>query len=131
MGRLGRVSAHEAIRSQRYRQAVQVLEACLSEGILSDEISDLIQFARHEAHREERNALIETSAARAHALINQGSYDQVISLLEPVVAEYDDPALRALGHDRCTGGGGSRGQEVLRIESRTRVSESNALHRFC
>jgi hypothetical protein len=86
--------AHEAIRSQRYRDAVQVLESCHSEGILSDEITDLLEFARHEARREEKNALIETTVARAHALIRQGSYDDVISLLEPVVAQYDDPSLR-------------------------------------
>jgi len=88
--------AHEAIRSQRYREAVQVLEACHAEGILSDEITDLLEFARHEARREERNALIETTAAKAHALIRQGSYDQVISLLEPVLAQFDDPVLRAV-----------------------------------
>jgi tetratricopeptide (TPR) repeat protein len=88
--------AHEAIRSQRYREAVQVLEACHSEGILSNEITDLLEFARHEARREERSALIETTAAKAHALIGQGSYDQVISLLEPVVSQYDDPSLRVV-----------------------------------
>jgi serine/threonine-protein kinase len=86
--------AHEAIRSQRYREAVQVLEVCHSEGILSEEITDLLEFARHEARREERSALIETTVAKAHALIGQGSYDQVISLLEPLVAQYDDPSVR-------------------------------------
>jgi len=88
--------AHEAIRSQRYREAVQVLESCLSEGILSDEITDLIEFARHEAHRQERSALIEATIAKANALVSQGAYDQVISVLEPVLVKYDDPALRGV-----------------------------------
>ena len=86
--------AHEAIRSQRYREAVQVLEACHSEGIFTEDMTDLLEFARHEARREERDALIETTSTKAQALIGEGSYDQVISLLEPVVAQYDDPSLR-------------------------------------
>ena len=88
--------AHEAIRSQRYREAVQVLEACHSEGIFSDEMTDLLEFARHEARRKERDALIETTVAKSQALISQRSYDEVIALLEPVVAQYDDPSLRVV-----------------------------------
>ena len=88
--------AHEAIREQRYRKAVQILEACHAEGILSDEITDLLEFARHEAGREERNALIEATAAKAQTLIGQRSYDQAISLLEPVVAQHDDASLRVV-----------------------------------
>ena len=88
--------AHEAIRSQRYREAVQVLESCVAEGIPSDEITDLLEFARHEARRQERSTLIETTIAKANALIGQGSYDHVISLLEPVLAQYDDPSLRII-----------------------------------
>ncbi len=88
--------AHEAIRSQRYWEAVQVLEACHSEGIFSDEITDLLEFARHEARREERSAAVETALAKARALIAQGSYDQAIALLEPALAQMDDPSLRVL-----------------------------------
>jgi len=86
--------AHEAIRSQRYGEALQVLETCQAEGIFSNEISDLVEFASNEARRQERNALIETTVARAQALIGQGAYDQVISLLEPLLAQYDDSTLR-------------------------------------
>jgi serine/threonine protein kinase len=105
--------AHEAIRSQRYREAVQVLEACHSEGVLSDEVTDLLEFARHEARREERSALIETTAAKAQALISQGSYDQVISLLEPVVAQYDDPSLKVVLEKARS----ERHSEQLRLQS--------------
>lgn len=105
--------AHQAIRSQRYHEAVQVLESCLSEGILSDEITDLLEFARHEARREERSALIETTAAKAHALISQGSYDQVISLLEPILAQYDDPSLRVVLEKARS----ERHSEQLRLQS--------------
>jgi serine/threonine-protein kinase len=105
--------AHEAIRSHRYREAVQVLEACHSEGILSDEVTDLLEFARHEARREERNALIEMTVAKAHALIRQGSYDQVISLMEPVVAQYDDPSLRVVLEKARS----ERNSEQLRLQA--------------
>jgi len=105
--------AHEAIRSQRYREAVQVLEACHAEGIFSEDMTDLLEFARHEARREERNALIETTEAKAQALISQGSYDQVISLLGPVVAQYDDPSLRVVLEKARS----ERHSEQLRIQS--------------
>jgi eukaryotic-like serine/threonine-protein kinase len=105
--------AHEAIRSQRYREAVQVLEACHSEGLFSEEMTDLLEFARHEARREERNALVETAAAKAQALISQGSYDQVIALLEPLVAQYDDPSLRVVLEKARS----ERHSEQLRLQS--------------
>lgn len=105
--------AHEAIRSGRYREAVQVLEACHSEGVFSEEMTDLLEFARHEARREERDALIETTAAKAQALISQGSYDQVISLLEPVVKQYDDPLLRVVLEKARS----ERHSQELRIQS--------------
>jgi tetratricopeptide (TPR) repeat protein len=105
--------AHEAIRSQRYREAVQILENCVSEGILAEETADLLEFARHEACRVERSALIESTAAEAHTLFSQGSYDQAISLLEPVLAKYDDPALRVMLEKVCS----ERDSEQRRIES--------------
>ncbi len=105
--------AHEAIRSQRYREAVQVLEASHSEGIFSEEMTDLLEFARHEGCRQERDALIETTAAKAQALISQGSYDQVISLLEPVVAQYDEPSLRVVLEKARS----ERHSQELRIQS--------------
>jgi hypothetical protein len=59
-------------------------------------MTGLLEFARQEALQAEQKALIETAATQAHALMNQGSYSQVISLLEPVVTQSNDPALRIL-----------------------------------
>lgn len=88
--------AHEAINGRQYWQAVRLLETCQADGIFSDEITELLEFARHEAAQQHRESLVEASFAQAQAFIKKGDYRAVIDLLEPVVEQTNDVSMRAL-----------------------------------
>jgi len=88
--------AHEAIAQGQYRQAVRLLETCQADGIVSPEISELLEFARHEAEQQHRESLVETTFAEAQGLLAKGSYEAAIRLLEPVVQQTNDVSMRTL-----------------------------------
>ncbi len=88
--------AHKAISQGQYRQAVRLLETCQADGIVSAEISELLEFARHEAEQQQRESLVETTFAEAQGLLAKGSYEAAIRLLEPVVEQTNDVSMRTL-----------------------------------
>ncbi|MGC2057059.1 MAG: protein kinase [Candidatus Sulfotelmatobacter sp.] len=88
--------AHEAIEQRQYRQAVRLLETCQADGIFSGEITELLEFARHEAEQQQRESLVESSFAEAQALLAKGAYTEAIRFLEPVVKQTNDVSMRAL-----------------------------------
>jgi eukaryotic-like serine/threonine-protein kinase len=88
--------AHEAINQRQYRQAVRLLETCKADGIFSDEIGELLDFARHEAEQQQRESLVESSFAEAQGLLAKGAYAAAIRFLEPVVQQTNDVSMRAL-----------------------------------
>ncbi|MGA9389257.1 MAG: protein kinase [Candidatus Sulfotelmatobacter sp.] len=88
--------ANKAISQSQYRQAVRLLETCQADGIVSAEISELLEFARHEAEQQERESLVETIYAEAQGLLAKGSYEAAIRLLEPVVQQTGDVSMRVL-----------------------------------
>jgi eukaryotic-like serine/threonine-protein kinase len=88
--------ANEALNRRQYREAVRLLETCQAEGVFSDEMRGLLEFARHEAQREQRESVIEASLGQAQTLMTKGAYQAAIRLLEPVVRDTDDLALRNL-----------------------------------
>ncbi len=88
--------AHEAINQHQYRQAVRLLETCQADGIFSDDIAELLEFARHEADQQQRESLMEKSFAEAQGLLAKGAYLEAIRRLEPVVQQTGDVSMRAL-----------------------------------
>jgi serine/threonine-protein kinase len=76
--------AHEALSAGRYREALRVLEDCQKEGILSPEISELMDFAREEADQGLKSSPIEALLERAQGLMTRGAYAEVVDLLEGV-----------------------------------------------
>jgi len=88
--------ANEALNKRKYREAVRLLETCQAEGVFSDEMRGLLEFARHEASRERRDSAVEATLSQAQALLSKGSYDAAIKFLEGAIAETDDVALRNL-----------------------------------
>ncbi|MFZ0417413.1 MAG: protein kinase [Candidatus Sulfotelmatobacter sp.] len=88
--------AHEAINQRQFRQAVRLLETCQADGIFSGEITELLEFARHEADQQQRESLVETTFAEAQGLLAKGAYVAAIRLLEPVVQKTSDVSMRAL-----------------------------------
>jgi serine/threonine protein kinase len=88
--------AHEAMNGRKYSEAVKLLESCHAEGIFSDEVSELLDYARHEAEQQQRRALVEKSFVQAQALLADGAYDAVIDLLEPILQRTEEGSLRTL-----------------------------------
>lgn len=88
--------ANEALNKRKYREAVRLLETCQAEGVFSDEMRGLLEFARHEASRDQRDSAVEAALSQAHALLSKGSYDAAIKFLEAAIGETDDLALRNL-----------------------------------
>jgi len=88
--------AHKAIHQSQYRQAVTLLETCQADGMFSAEITELLEFARHEAEQQQRESLVKTIFAEAQGLLAKGSYEAAIRLLEPVVQQTNDVSMRAL-----------------------------------
>jgi serine/threonine-protein kinase len=86
--------ANEALNKRKYREAVRLLESCQAEGVFSDEMRGLLDFARHEASREQRESLAEESLGQAQSLMSQGAYEETIKLLDPLVTQNGDPALK-------------------------------------
>jgi serine/threonine-protein kinase len=90
------VLANQALDQKHYREAVRLLEACQTQGAFSDEMTGLLDFARHEAHREQRGAHIESTLNQAQGLVAKQAYAEAIRLLEPAVRQTDDLALKEL-----------------------------------
>jgi eukaryotic-like serine/threonine-protein kinase len=85
--------AHEALSRGNYIEALRLLEACQKEGVVSPEITELIDFARQEADRGQRNSQIQALLSQAHDLMERGSYAEVVDLLSGVKQE---PATASL-----------------------------------
>ena len=90
------VLANQALDQKHYREAVRLLEACQAQGAFSDEMTGLLDFARHEAHREQRTTQIEATLSQAQGLVAKQAYSEAIRLLEPAVEQTDDLALKEL-----------------------------------
>ncbi len=88
--------ANEALNKRNYREAVRLLETCQAEGAFSDEMRGLLDFARHEATREQRDSVVEGTLTQAQALMAKGAYEDTIKLLDPVVSQTGDVGLKNL-----------------------------------
>jgi hypothetical protein len=81
--------AHEALSARRYWEALRLLEDCQSQGSLSAEISELMDFARREANRGLTNSSLESwertvrSALESAELLRaREQYAEAVRLLE-------------------------------------------------
>jgi hypothetical protein len=90
------LQAREALDQKLYAEAVEILERCQSEGVPSDEIVELLAFARQEASQRDHQQFVETSCLEAQALISHEDYDSAIALLETTLRQSESPELRKL-----------------------------------
>ncbi len=88
--------AREAIKSDRDADAVHILEFCRREGIATDEIDSLLDFARQEEGEHRRQNILRSRIEQAHALIGDSAFDEAITFLEDPLQQNDDAALRLL-----------------------------------
>ncbi len=85
--------AHEALSKGNYIDALRLLEACQKEGVVSPEIAELIDFARQEADRGQKNTQIQGLLRQAQDLMAHGAYADVVDLLGAIKQE---PATASL-----------------------------------
>jgi len=90
------LKAREALAGGQYADAVHILEGCQAEGIATEEIGSLLEFALREEEKHRSEALLRSRAAQAQALIDASAYDEAIAFLEGALKENDDKALRFL-----------------------------------
>jgi eukaryotic-like serine/threonine-protein kinase len=88
--------AREALKHEKYADAVLILEGCRREGITNDEINSLLEFARHEDTEHQRQHLLRSRIEQAHSLIKDSAFEDAIRFLEDSLQQNDDAALRLL-----------------------------------
>ncbi|MBV9622548.1 MAG: protein kinase [Acidobacteria bacterium] len=89
-------SAHKALERGEYSEAIRLLQNCQAEGVFSEEIKDLLDFASREAERQKRQQQRQKLLQDAQELMKKGEYDAAVKLLAPESVTDDDPAVRAL-----------------------------------
>ena len=90
------LQAREALNQQMYREAIDVLQRCQAEGLASEEISELLEVARHAAAEQDRQQRVHQHFLHAQSLLMEESYADVIEFLEPIVRESMDSGLASL-----------------------------------
>jgi len=95
--------AREALKSARYGDAVHILEGCQADGIATDEIRSLLEFAHHEEAEHRNETLMRARVAQAQTLIAASAYEEAIAFLDEALRQNDDTALRFL-HDQALEG---------------------------
>ena len=88
--------AHHALSKGDYVEALRLLESCQKEGIVSPEINELIDFARQEADRSQKNTQIQSLLRQAQDLMGRGAYADVVDLLGGIKQEATTASLTFL-----------------------------------
>ena len=115
--------AREALKSGRYGDAVHILEGCQADGIATDEISSLLEFAHHEEAEHRNETLMRARVAQAQSMIAASAYEEAIAFLDEVLRQNDDTALRFL-HDQAL-----EGRESLKKQVEAGLANASRLAR--
>src|SRR5262249_12671119 len=85
--------AHQALSAGQYSEALRLLETGQTQGMVSPEISELMDFARQEADRRRKNTHIQGLLKQAQDLMARGAYRQIVELLGNITPEPETAAL--------------------------------------
>ncbi len=102
--------AHTALDAGKYSDAVHLLEGCQQEGIATEQIDQLLEFARQEEAERRRQDLLRERIEQAQSLIADSAFDEAIVFLEEALRANDDAALRLLLEKAAAG------RETLRAQ---------------
>jgi serine/threonine-protein kinase len=102
--------AREALDAAKFAEAIHYLETCQLEGIATDEIGELLEFARSEESEHRRQDLLRGRIEHAQSLIANSEFDEAIPYLEHALHENDDAAMRLLLEKAVSG------RELLRAQ---------------
>ncbi|HEX8712171.1 MAG TPA: protein kinase, partial [Terracidiphilus sp.] len=122
--------AQQAIDRSEFEKAVEVLESYQLEFADAAGVGELLDFARKQLGEQKRRARVADCVKDAQALMEQEQFDRAIGLLEPALAETQDPALdRLLAEARAQRQEAERKAEALmtriaRLRERGQLDEA-------
>ena len=102
--------AHAALDGEKYSEAVHLLEVCQQEGIATEQMNQLLEFARQEEAERRRQDTLRDRIEQAQSLIADSAFDEAIAYLEKALRLNDDAALRLLLEKAAAG------RETLRAQ---------------
>jgi eukaryotic-like serine/threonine-protein kinase len=89
------LQAKDALKQRKYSEAVTILDQCQG-SLRTNEISELLEFAREEARRDQRQQVIGRVYAEAQALLRDERYEEALILLGPALQSGEDARLRGM-----------------------------------
>ena len=89
------LQAKDALKQRKYSEAVTILDQCQG-SLRTNEISELLDFSREEAQRDQRQQVIGRVYAEAQALIRDERYEETLTLLGPALESGEDARLRGM-----------------------------------
>ncbi len=104
--------AQEAIDRNEFEKAIGILESYQLEFSDNTSVNELLDFAKSELARQQRQARITSCATQAKSLIQEDRITEAIRLLEPVATETGDAALSRL----LTEARGQQAEAARRLE---------------
>jgi serine/threonine-protein kinase len=102
--------AREALDASKFAEAIHYLEVCQLEGIATDEIGELLEYAKSEEVEHRRQDLLRGRIEHAQSLIASSEFDEAIPYLELALCDNDDAAMRLLLEKAVSG------REMLRAQ---------------
>jgi hypothetical protein len=116
--------ARDSLKTNRYDEAVRILELCQAEGIATEETLSLLEFARNQDAERNRVSSLRDNLAHAQSLIRHKSWDEAISFLAEKLKQNDDPALQLLLEQASTGRDSLRQQIEAVLTSAGRLAKA-------
>jgi serine/threonine-protein kinase len=89
------LQAKEALKQRRFWDAVTILDQCQG-SLRTNEISELLEFAREEAQRDQRQQFVGRIYAEAQTLLRDERYEEMVTLLGPALESGEDARLRGM-----------------------------------
>jgi eukaryotic-like serine/threonine-protein kinase len=89
------LQAKEALKERKFAEAVTVLEQCQG-ALQTTEITYLLDFAREEAQRDQRQQFIGRIYNEGQALLKDERYDEAVALLGSALQSTEDARLRGM-----------------------------------
>ncbi len=89
-------NARDLLNAKDYDKAVSVLDSFQVEYGQNAEVASLLSFARGEQERVARAAVVERTAAQGRSLLEEGRYDEALSVIEQGVQQTGDASLSVL-----------------------------------
>jgi eukaryotic-like serine/threonine-protein kinase len=111
--------AREALQASRFADAVRLLEDCRERSICSDEVIDLLEFARAREAEWNLENVKKSNFDKAQALLHRGALEEAIRFIHAVLDGYEDVSLRSLLEQAESG--------VLELRDRIQAALDSAL----